>query len=203
MDQQKKDYVQEGLKVLRDGGVVIFPTDTAFGIGCRMDDEEAVKKVFSLRKRPFNQAVPVLVSGKAMAEQYTLNIPSNVEKKLIDVFWPGALTIVLSANLKTVSPLVRGGDITIGVRSPNHLIPLSLINSLEVPLIGPSANFHGENTPYQLSDINPKLFALVDYVIPGVCSLKRESTVVDCTVDPWKVLRQGAINLEERIMNKE
>ncbi len=196
MDKNEKNYLEEGLKVLKEGGVVIFPTDTAFGIGCRIDNEEAVKKVFSIRKTPLNQAVPVLVSGESMARRYALRIPTKVKKELIDVYWPGALTVVLPANLETVSPLIRGGGMTIGMRTPNHEVPLSLIGSLGIPVIGPSANFHGESTPYQLSDINPKLYNLVDYVIPGVCSLKRESTVIDCTVEPWTVLRQGAIRLE-------
>jgi len=188
-------YLQEGLTVLKKGGVVIFPTDTAFGIGCRVDKEEAIRKVFSIRKRPATQAVPILISGPTMAQQYATSIPKKVRTELIDKYWPGALTIVLPAKRNKISSLATGGGLTIGLRVPNHRVPLFLIKSLQVPLIGPSANFHGETTPYQLSEINPKLFSLVDYIIPGICSTKKESTVIDCSTEQWKVLRTGAINL--------
>ena len=195
MENSDEKYLQEGLQILKEGGIVIFPTDTAFGIGCRVDNEEAIKKVFSIRKRPANQAVPVLISGVDMAQRYVTAVPKKVRTELIDTYWPGALTIVLPARRDKISALATGGGLTIGLRVPNHPIPLRVIKSLQVPLIGPSANFHGESTPYQLSDLNPKLFNLVDYIIPGVCSTKKESTVIDCSTEQWKVLRKGAISL--------
>lgn len=190
------EKLQEAVRVLKQGGVVIFPTDTAFGIGCRMDDEEAVKKVFSIRKRPVTQAVPVLVDSIDMAKKYVLDIPQEVRTKLLDVYWPGALTAILGSNVKKVPSLVRGGGVSVGLRIPNHPVPLSLIQALDVPLIGPSANFHGDPTPYEFADVSPQLFHLVDYMIPGTCMIKKESTVVDCTVTPWKIVRQGAVRVE-------
>jgi L-threonylcarbamoyladenylate synthase len=82
------------------------------------------------------------------------------------------------------------------VRMPNHETALGIISGVGTPILGPSANFHGESTPYQLSDINPQLYHLVDYVVPGICSVKKESTVIDCSVKPWKILRQGSIALD-------
>ena len=187
--------IQQAIHILNQGGIVIFPTDTAFGIGCRMDNEQAVQKLFKLRKRPESQATPVLVSGLAMAQQYLQPIPQEVIDKLINKHWPGALTIVLPCKANKVPSLVRGGTKTLGVRMPDHPVALELIKNTGVPILGPSANFHGDKTPYEFTDLNKDLLKHVDFVIKGECTLKRHSTVIDCSITPWKVLRNGAINL--------
>lgn len=188
--------VQEAINVLKQGGVIIFPTDTAFGIGCRMDDEKAIRRLFSLRKRPETQATPVLVSSLKMAENYLKPVPDEVIENLVELYWPGALTIVLDAQTEKIPDLVRGRTKTLGVRVPDHLTALEIINGVGVPLLGPSANFHGGETPYTFEDVDPELMKLADYVVPGECHTKLASTVIDCTVNPWKILRQGAIKLE-------
>ncbi len=189
------DQIKEAIKIVQDGGIIIFPTDTAFGIGCRMDDETAIKRLFEIRKRPETQATPVLVSGVEMAQEYLLEIPTDVSEKLIKNFWPGALTIVLPCKIEKVPELVRGKGSNLGVRMPNHQIGLEIISGVGVPLLGPSANFHGEATPYLFENLDPQLVRLVDYVVPGECSIKEASTVIDCSVNPWKILRQGAIQI--------
>jgi L-threonylcarbamoyladenylate synthase len=190
------DDVQQAVQVLKDGGIVIFPTDTAFGIGCRIDDENAVKKLFRIRKRPETKAVPVLVSSLHMAQEYLLPVPHDVIEKLMKSYWPGALTIVLHSRTDKVSSLVRGGGDTLGVRVPDHLTTLALINGAGIPILGTSANFAGEATPYEFADLNKDLVKQVDYVVPGECHTKKASTVIDCTGDQWKILRQGAVYLD-------
>jgi L-threonylcarbamoyladenylate synthase len=189
------DHVAQAIKIIKQGGIVIFPTDTAFGIGCRIDDEKAIRRLFTIRKRPEIQATPVLLSSLKMAEKYLQPVPDEVIKNLIELYWPGALTIVLKSRTETTPDLVRGGTDTLGVRVPDHFTALEIINGVGVPILGPSANFHGENTPYAFEDLDPELKKLVDYVVPGECHTKQASTVIDCTVDPWKILRQGAIVL--------
>ena len=187
--------IQEAIKVLKDGGIVIFPTDTAFGIGCRIDNKKAIEKLFRLRKRPASQAAPVLVSSIKMAQEYLLPIPKEVKTELMDKYWPGALTVVLQSRIDKVSKLVRGGGTTLGVRIPNHPIIRSLIRGVGVPLLGPSANFHGEKTPYRFKDLDPKLVKLVDFVLQGKTLQGQVSTVIDCSQKPWKILREGAIKI--------
>ncbi|MBI5122539.1 threonylcarbamoyl-AMP synthase [Candidatus Roizmanbacteria bacterium] len=189
------DQIIKAIKVLKQGGIVIFPTDTAFGIGCRIDDEKAIQKLFQIRKRPETQAAPVLVSDLQMAKDYLISIPDEVKEKLIDKYWPGALTIVLPCQKDKVLNLVRGGGDNLGVRMPNNETALEIIKNVGVPIFGPSANFHGEPTPYKFEDLNPKLLKLVDYVVRGECLVKQASTVIDCSVEPWKILRQGAVNV--------
>jgi len=185
----------EAIGILKEGGIVIYPTDTAFGIGCRIDNPESVARLFQIRKRPLTQATPVLVSSKEMAEKYFLSpLPDNV-RHLISDYWPGALTIVYECRKDMVFPLVRGGGDTIGLRMPNHEVPLTLIRNLGVPILGPSANFHGKPTPFRYEDLDKQLIKLVDYVLPGKCSARNISTVIDCTSKPWKIIRQGAIKV--------
>ena len=193
MDQE----IKRAVEVLRNGGIVIYPTDTAFGIGCRIDDEKAIKRLFKIRKRPKNQATPVLVDTLQMAQRYLLPVPKDVIDKLIKPYWPGALTIVLPSKTDKVPELVTGGGETLGIRVPDHSVALELIKKAGVPILGPSANFHGEKTPYSFSDINPKLISLVDYVVRGdTKNPGKASTVIDCSKKPWRIIRHGATELE-------
>ena len=188
--------LNEAIKIFNQGGIVIFPTDTAFGIGCRIDNERAIKKLFEIRKRPLTQAVPVLVDSVLMAKIYVKEIPEDVLNKLIKPYWPGALTIVLSCREDKVFSLVRGGGVGLGIREPNFPPLLEIIRSVGVPILGPSANFHGDKTPYKIKDLNPELVSLADYVLKGECLGNLASTVIDCTKKPWSVLRKGTLDIK-------
>lgn len=183
--------LDKAIKIVRAGGIIIYPTDTVFGIGCRVDKVDSVRKLFKLRNRPSEKAVPVLVSSIKMAEDYAefSDTASNLAKK----YWPGGLTLVLKN--KKVLPVVIGSGSTVGVRMPHHSSILELIRKVGVPIIGCSANFAGEKTPYKMSDLDPKLVKLVDYVMPGRCSLKQASTVVDLSSNKLKILRKGTVKI--------
>ena len=114
---------------------------------------------------------------------------------MIAKYWPGALTIVIPCIKEKVPELVRGKGNNLGVRMPDHEVALEIIKGVGVPLLGPSANFHGEVTPFIFEELDTELIKLVDYVVPGECRSKQASTVIDCSVTPWKILRQGVINL--------
>ena len=189
-----KSTITKAIEILKAGGVVIYPTDTAFGIGCRIDDERAVDRLFEIRKRPRPQATPVLVASKETALAY-LSSPSEIVRRLMKEYWPGALTIVAPAKLELVYSPIRGSGDTIGLRMPDHPVTLSIIEGVGVPILGPSANFHGEPTPYRFEDLDPALVKLVDYVVSGECTIKQASTVIDCSVEPYRIIRQGAVVL--------
>lgn len=186
--------LENAIEVLRAGGIVIFPTDTAFGIGCRIDDEQAVRRLFELRKTSKEKAVPVLCSSIQMVQAYVRPFGWDV-RKLMQKYWPGALTLVISAKTNKVPELVRGGGETIGARIPDHDSILRVIRAVGVPILGPSANFAGEKTPFKMSDLDPNLVRLVDFVLRGRCKIKKPSTVLDVTVKPWKILRSGAVKI--------
>jgi len=191
-------YTQQAVSVFKKGGIVIFPTDTAFGIGCRIDRPQSIRKLYQIRRRPTGKPVPVLVSGADMAVSYYLN-PSIVVRRLIKKYWPGALTIVAPCQTDKVYYLVCGAGNTIGLRMPNHNQMLDIIEQVGVPILGPSANFHGGQTPYTQNDLDPELVKLADYVMPGKTDLKSTSTVVDCSASPYIVIRSGAIDLPPEV----
>jgi L-threonylcarbamoyladenylate synthase len=199
--------VKNAITIAREGGIIIYPTDTAYGIGCRIDNHESVDRVFKIRRRPLEQAMPVLVSSIEMALTY-FDSQSDIVRRLMKQYWPGALTIVASCKKELIYSPIRGGGETVGLRMPNNRTILKIIEDVGVPILGPSANFHGDTTPYSFADLNSELIKLVDYVVPacpltpersdggrGECTVKQASTVVDCSEDPYKILRQGAVKL--------
>ncbi|MFZ5845619.1 MAG: L-threonylcarbamoyladenylate synthase [Patescibacteria group bacterium] len=192
--------VKQAVEVLNRGGIIIYPTDTAFGIGCRIDCVASVNKLFRLRRRPATQAMPILVASPQMALPY-LDHPSDIVRHLMDQYWPGALTIVAPGRVDLIYSPIRGGGKNIGVRMPNHETALAIIRSVGVPILGPSANFHGGPTPFHQEDLDQKLVVLVDFVVPGKCELGTVSTVVDCSVTPYRIIRQGGVLLKNVILS--
>ncbi len=191
-----KGNIDKAIKVLKQGGIVIFPSDTTFVISCRIDDSSAVKKIFRIKKRSEKKAILVLVDSLKMVKEYIEPMEEDVKNKLIKKFWPGPLTIIFKANLKKVRSLVRGGGKTLGVRVPDHKITKLLIKKVGVPLLAPSANFQGDKTPFRIEDLNSDLISLVDFVLPGTTNnYKKASTVIDCSVKPWKIIRKGAVEI--------
>ena len=186
--------ISTAVRILSEGGIVIYPTDTAFGIGCRMDKRESVDRLFSIRKRPRTQATPVLVSSADQALAYLQN-PNHIVRHLMKTYWPGALTIIAAVQTDSVYSPIRGGTDTIGFRMPNHETILRIIRGVGVPILGPSANFHGQKTPFHEKDLDPELIRLVDMVVPGECFAGNVSTVLDTTSVPVSIRRQGAVSV--------
>ncbi len=189
-----KNQMQEVIEKFKEGKVGIFPTDTAYGIGCRMDNKAAVKKVYDIRNRPAEKSLLVLVASLEMAKEY-VHIEKEVEEELINKFWPGGFTIILNCKKGKVLPVVNSGKETLAVRLPNHPILQKIINEVGVPIVAPSANFSGEDTPFTFSDVDPHLMQKVDFVLNGVCTMKGISTIIDVTMRPWKVVREGVVEI--------
>lgn len=183
-EESKLLEIKKAAEVLQNGGVVIFPTDTVYGIGCRADDKDALAHICKIKKRPQGQPFPYLVSNIKQVEKLALVTP--LSRKLIEKYWPGGLTIVLSSKF---------GKGKIGFRMPNSSLINLLINSVEEPIIGTSANFHGHPSPKSYDELDPKLLKLVDFVLSGECKKGIESTVVDATINPPKILRHGAVKI--------
>lgn len=191
MRRHKIIDVPTGVGILNSGGIIIFPTDTAYGIGCRMDKPEAIERLFRVRQRPRTQATPVLVSSAAMAFDY-ISGPTVQAVSLMATCWPGALTIVMACKTDRIPEPVRGGSATVGWRMPDHDLTLSLIRKTGVPILGPSANIHGRNTPHRLEELDSELTDTVDGILPGDCPTGSVSTVIDATGESLSVIRQGA-----------
>lgn len=188
--------INRAIEVLKKGGVVIFPTETAYGIGCRVDDEGAVRRLIRIRKREKEKPFLALVSSMVMAKKYLQELPSEVGD-LMKEFWPGPLTIVYFCRKGLVPAEVRAEGETLGVRMPGHQATSDLVKGVGVPILAPSANFAAEPPPFKLDEINSELVKKVDYVLKLPCGgFKKSSTVIDCTKKPWQILRKGAVEIE-------
>ena len=186
----------KAIEVLKRGGIVIFPTDTAYGIGCRIDSDKSLERLFEIRRRPKDKPLLVLVDSIEMAKKYLLPIPKKVTDNIVKKYWPGRLTIILKCDVNKIPSLVRAGKDSLGVRFPDNSSLLSLIKGVGVPIVAPSANFTGEKTPFSVQDLDPKLIKSSDYVLKGhIDSDRTVSTILDCTTEPWKVVRHGAVKL--------
>lgn len=186
--------IQKAIDVFKNGGVVIFPTDTAYGIGCRMDSESAVKKVFEIKQRSLDNALLVLVDGIKMAQQY-VKIPQEVRQKLINQYWPGGLSIFFKCRPGKVLNIVTADTDILAVRNPSHPVMERIIHAVGVPIIATSANVSGRITPYAVSEVDPEILKQADYVLSGECTYKKESTIIDTTVKPWNIVRMGAVQV--------
>ncbi|MDP3724750.1 MAG: L-threonylcarbamoyladenylate synthase [bacterium] len=187
--------VDELVEILTRGGVILTPTDTLVGIGCRADHEMAVKRIFDIKQRQFDQPLPILVASKARAREVVADIKADAEA-LMDRYWPGALTILLPAKESATLSLVRAGGLSIGIRQPNHATLLQLLEKCPFPIVGTSANIHGKKPAAEINRVDPLILAHIDGLLEGEGGCGVESTIVDCTKSPFVVVRKGAIDLE-------
>lgn len=188
------EKIQKAIEVLRNGGIVLLPTDTVFGICCVIDRQDSLERLFSIKNRDEHKAVPILVSSTDMVKEYVLPFPEDVEK-LMEKYWPGGLTVVLPCQKEKVLPLVTGSTNLLGLRIPNFPPLFQIIDKVGVPIVGTSANFHGHLPVSKYKDLDPELVKMVDYVLEEDSLGSESSTVIDCSKNPWKILRQGAVQV--------
>ena len=188
---------RRGIEILRAGGVIVFPTDTVYGLGADAFNAEAVNRVYAIKQRPRHLPFPVLVADVAQLALLTEQV-GGIVAFLAERFWPGGLTLVVrkSATL----PAHLSSDTGVAVRLPNHPIPRSLIRGLGKPIVGTSANLSGAPAASTAEEAETQLGSAVDLVIDGgESSENRESTIVDITGASPVVLRHGIIAPEEFI----
>lgn len=186
--------MKEIVEVIKNGGVVIMPTDTIYGIIADATNEKAIQKVYEMKKRNENKPMLMLVNGIKMLNQYVSSI-NDIENKLIDELWPGALTIIF--NKKNVSDLLTGGLGTVGIRYPDNELLINIMNELNVPLLSTSVNVSGDASATCIDNINESILNNVDYVY-NVGECKGEaSTIVVVKGSELRVLREGSIKSNE------
>lgn len=186
------DLIRQAAEALKAGGLVIFPTDTVYGLGANALDEKAVRSVFQVKQRSFDNPLPVLIVDEKELERLAKEVPDEA-KELASSFWPGGLTLVLKKSAKIPSIVTAGGD-TVALRVPDHPVTLALLKETSVPLVGPSANISGEEAPADAAAINPLLTKQVDVIIDaGPAPVGIPSTIVDLTQGKARILREGAV----------
>ena len=185
--------LQQAVSVLKNGGIVAYPTDTVYGLGADAFNEDAVSQVYRVKQRPRNQPLSILVSDKSDLAQLTDTLTESA-RLLAERFWPGGLTLVLRKTSSVPHWVTAGGE-TVAVRIPDHPVALDLIRSLGKPLIGTSANLSGLPGVTSAEEVRAQLGNDIDFILDGgICSGGIESTVVDVTGKLAVILREGAVS---------
>ena len=186
--------IQEAAEIIKNGGTVVFPTETVYGLGADGLNSEAVKKIFEAKGRPQDNPLIIHVASKNL-NLYAEEVP-EIANKLVEKFWPGPLTNILKK--KDIVPNETSPSLeSIGIRMPNNDIALKLIELSETTIAAPSANISGRPSPTDIERCIEDLDGKVDCILGGEQSdIGVESTIVDCTVNPPLVLRPGGITLE-------
>jgi len=188
--------IQEAATLLQNGEVVAFPTETVYGLGADATSDAAIGKIYAAKGRPGDNPLIVHIGDAAQLDQVVSEI-SEKAKKLMDAFWPGALTIILPRQ-DGVSDAVTAGLETVGVRMPSHPAALELLRAVKLPIAAPSANVSGRPSPttakHVADDLDGKIAGILD---GGMVEIGVESTVIDCTADPPVIFRPGGVTREE------
>ena len=187
-----KNDTDKAAKILLSGGFVSVPTETVYGLAVNALNEKAVEKLYEVKGRPAIKPLSIMVSGKEDIEKYCENVPEQAYK-LADKYWPGPLTIIMKAS-KVIPPIVRAGGESIGLRCPNSQKTLDIIKRAGIPLAVPSANPSGLPSPKNAETVHSYFDGKIEMIVDGgICDLGIESTLIDMTVKPYRILREGAL----------
>ncbi|MCS7214588.1 MAG: L-threonylcarbamoyladenylate synthase [Thermodesulfovibrio sp.] len=185
--------IKEVLDILERGGIIIYPTETLYGIGVKYDNNELLQKVFEIKKRPEEKSFPLIIDLRHL-DMVSESIPASA-KRLMDKYWPGPLTLLIPAK-KSLSKRITKEN-KVAVRMPGESFALRLIQKSQFPITATSANISGYPASDCIEDVikyfkNSDIDLLIDGgKLPGV-----PSTIVDATVEPPKIIRKGAIEID-------
>ncbi|KAF0133161.1 MAG: tRNA threonylcarbamoyladenosine biosynthesis protein [Candidatus Saganbacteria bacterium] len=177
-----KKAIKIACEIIKSGGIIIFPTETVYGIGASALNKSAIKKIYKIKGRSFDKPLQVLISDKKQIAEFAKEISTSAQE-LIKKYWPGSLTLVLKK---------RGSrNNTVGLRMPDHKFILKLIKETG-PLAATSANISGKPAPINAKEVNITADLLID---GGKCKQGLASTVIDATAEKLIVLRNGSIKI--------
>jgi L-threonylcarbamoyladenylate synthase len=187
--------LDRALALLRAGEPIAFPTDTVYGVGAAGLDAAAVARLYTVKRRPLTQAIPLLIADEADLPLVADEVTPTARR--LARLWPGALTLVVKAAPGLPSELLAGGA-TVAVRLPDHTWLRSLMRALGMPLAATSANLHGGRDPRTAADVAAQLGGALPLIIDGGATPgPLPSTIVDCVGDEPRLLRAGALPWEQ------
>lgn len=190
----EQNIIDEAGRIIREGGLVAFPTETVYGLGANALDETAIKKIFTAKGRPQDNPLIIHVADFNI-EPLVKDIP-QIAKKIMDKFWPGPITLIFN-KADIVPKSTSAGLDTIGIRMPSNNIARKLIEAAKTPIAAPSANISGRPSPTDVESCIEDLSGKIEYILGGDKSeVGLESTIVDCTSSPLCILRPGGITIE-------
>ena len=191
-----QNEIETAARILKEGGLVGIPTETVYGLGANGLDPKAVGDIFTAKGRPQDNPLILHIPQASWLERYCRDIPEQAYA-LAEAFWPGPLTMVLPRR-ENVPDVVTAGLDTVGMRCPGHELCRAILTLADVPVAAPSGNTSGRPSPttaqHMLEDMNGKIHAIVD---GGPCGVGVESTIIDLTCMPPRLLRPGGITLEQ------
>ncbi|MEA1929304.1 MAG: L-threonylcarbamoyladenylate synthase [Patescibacteria group bacterium] len=190
--------IESAASAILAGEIVVFPTETAYGLGVDATNERALQKMYQLKKRPLDKPSHICVKDVSEAKQYVAI--TDEARTLANAFWPGPLTLILESR-GVLPQLLERQDRTLGIRVPDHPMTKQLLEKTRVPITATSANMTGDPTPYSIEEVREsfgakieKIAALLDTSTPPH---NPPSTILDLTSDKPKILRHGPITSEE------
>jgi len=194
LSASSQESIARALNILQAGGLVAFPTDTVYGVGALAFDANAVESIYVAKDRPIEKAIPVLIGDPADLEKVGADIPDSA-RKLASRFWPGPLTILVPKRADL--PEAVSATATVGVRVPDHEVARALLRAAG-PMAVTSANISGKLSPVTAREVYEQLKDRIDLIIDGGKTPGGvPSTLVDCTSEELKVLREGPLSLDE------
>ncbi|MDI6737915.1 MAG: L-threonylcarbamoyladenylate synthase [Nanoarchaeota archaeon] len=195
-DNPEKILVKQAAVIIKEGGLVAFPTETVYGLGADALNPKAVAKIFEAKGRPADNPLIAHIADKKDVYRLAKEVPKEAEL-LMKEFWPGPLTIILKKS-NLVPDIVTAGLDTVAIRMPSHKVALALIKEAKTPIAAPSANLSGKPSPTDAGHVIEDMKGRVDVIIDsGKTDIGVESTVIDMTVKPPLVLRPGGLPKEE------
>lgn len=190
-----QDSIEKAGEIIREGGLIAFPTETVYGLGANAYDARAVKSVYSAKGRPGDNPMIVHIAHFDQLEDVVSEVP-DIGRQLIEVFWPGPLTIIMEKN-EDIPGVTTGGLDTVGVRMPSNRTASAFLHSCRVPVAAPSANLSGKPSPTTWEDVLEDMDGRINGVLMGEpCDVGIESTVIDVTGEHPVILRPGFITAE-------
>ncbi|MEO0113641.1 MAG: L-threonylcarbamoyladenylate synthase [candidate division WOR-3 bacterium] len=193
----KKEKPAFAAKIIKEGGVVSFPTDTIYSLSTNALLPEAICKIYSLKQRCLSEPLPIFIWHREELKNYVKEIP-KIAENLIEKYWPGPLTIVFYKKEGIFPEVLTAGSDKIAIRIPNTQIGLLILEVAKIPITGTSANISGGKTPIKAIDVIQNFYEKIDLIIDGGATLyKKESTIIDVTAKIPEILRLGVINEEE------
>lgn len=186
--------ISEAALLIHRDGVVVFPTETLYGLGVNALSENAIKKVFKIKDRDYGKPMPILIHKKEVLSEFVSYVPEKAEN-LIEKFWPGGLTIIFEASPKLPS-LLTGNTGKIGIRISNNPIAQELVKQTDIPITATSANISGQKGCTTALEVYENLGSRVDLILDGgKTKSPLGSTVIDVTCTPIKIIREGVVSL--------
>jgi len=195
-ERPNRDLIEPAASIIRNGGLVAFPTETVYGLGADAMNEAAVRRIFEAKGRPADNPLIVHVCSTEMLETAAGKLTGKA-RLLSEKFWPGPLTLVLERNPRIAASVSSGLD-TVAVRMPNCRVALDLIRAAGTPVAAPSANASGRPSPTSAAHVLGDLDGRIEMILDGgTTNIGIESTVLDVTTDPPLILRPGWITREQ------